>query len=131
VSFLFSPFILSHFWIFQEGNNAVGGEDATDAADKELDTHKARRKRAKLEAVVGPAVDKGASHEAAGVKSINIIPRAAPIKKNKPVMEVSFFHCTLTDFIFVKVRADCPYECLGNIIMFRVQGLISFNIICS
>ncbi|KAG0609788.1 hypothetical protein M758_7G014000 [Ceratodon purpureus] len=72
----------------EEDNNALGGEDETDAAEKELDTHKARRKRAKLEAVVGPAVDKGASHEAAGLKYINIIPKTAPIKKNKPVMQI-------------------------------------------
>ena len=93
--------------MFQEDNNAQGGEDETDAADRELDIHKARKKRAKLEGVVGPAVDKGASHEAAGVKSINIIPKTAPIKKNKPVMQVSCSHCSQTDSIPTKVQADC------------------------
>jgi len=82
--------MLSYFLIFQEDKHALGREVEIDAADKELDAHKARRKRAKLEAVVGPAVDKGASHEAAGVKSINIISKTAPIKKNKPVMQVCF-----------------------------------------
>lgn len=90
---------MSHYLIFQEDNNALGGEVETDAADKELDSHKARRKRAKLEAVVGPAVDKDASHEAAGVKSINIISKTAPIKKNKPIMQVCFLHYALTYYI--------------------------------
>ncbi|XP_024375226.1 U11/U12 small nuclear ribonucleoprotein 65 kDa protein [Physcomitrium patens] len=72
----------------EEDNNAPGGEEESVVPDKDLDAHRARRKRAKLGAVVGPAVDKDASHESAGVKSISVIPRAAPIKKNKPVMQI-------------------------------------------
>ncbi|CAM6094489.1 unnamed protein product [Calypogeia fissa] len=46
------------------------------------------KKRAKREAIIGPAVDKGASHEAAGVKAI-VIPKApTAIKKNAPVFQI-------------------------------------------
>lgn len=72
----------------QERVNAVT-EDVLDGTENEPDSHQSRRKRAKLEAVLGPAVDKDASHEAAGVKPISIVPKNAPIKKNKPVMQAS------------------------------------------
>lgn len=50
---------------------------------------------------MGPAVDKGASHEAAGVKSINIISKTAPIKKNKPVMQVCFLITFRSDILYL------------------------------
>lgn len=78
----------------QERVNAVT-EDELDGTENEPDSHQSRRKRAKLEAVLGPAVDKDASHEAAGVKPISIVPKNAPIKKNKPVMQASLRSCVL------------------------------------
>jgi hypothetical protein len=82
----------------QERVNAVT-EDELDGTENEPDSHQSRRKRAKLEAVLGPAVDKDASHEAAGVKPISIVPKNAPIKKNKPVMQASLCSCVLY-FVF-------------------------------
>ncbi|KAH8962831.1 hypothetical protein BDL97_05G121700 [Sphagnum fallax] len=49
---------------------------------------KRAKKRAKREAIVGPAVDKTTSHEAAGVKPIHIAPKANLIRKNKPVLQI-------------------------------------------
>jgi U11/U12 small nuclear ribonucleoprotein SNRNP65 len=55
---------------------------------------KRAKKRAKREAIVGPAVDKTTSHEAAGVKPIHITPKANLIRKNKPVLQVCHTLCS-------------------------------------
>lgn len=52
---------------------------------------KSGRKRARQEAIVGPAVDKDVSHEAVGVKHASLVPKEIPIiKKKNPVLQVIF-----------------------------------------
>ncbi|XP_049931685.1 U11/U12 small nuclear ribonucleoprotein 65 kDa protein isoform X2 [Nymphaea colorata] len=47
------------------------------------------RKKAKHEAIIGPAVDKDVSHEAAGVKPVTLVPKELPtIKKKNPVLQI-------------------------------------------
>ncbi|XP_077235945.1 RNA-binding (RRM/RBD/RNP motifs) family protein isoform X2 [Tasmannia lanceolata] len=47
------------------------------------------RKRAKREAIVGPAVDKGVAHEAVGLKPAPLVPKEIPmIKKKNPVLQI-------------------------------------------
>lgn len=47
------------------------------------------RKRAKREAIVGPAFDKGVAHEAVGVKPVTLVPKEMPlIKKKNPIMQI-------------------------------------------
>lgn len=48
-----------------------------------------RAKRVKREAIVGPAVDRGVSHEDVGLKPANLVPKEVPmIKKKNPVLQV-------------------------------------------
>jgi U11/U12 small nuclear ribonucleoprotein SNRNP65 len=48
------------------------------------------RKRPKLEGIVGSALDKGTSYEAAGAKPISLLPKEVPIiKKKQPVLQVT------------------------------------------
>ncbi|XP_038980348.1 U11/U12 small nuclear ribonucleoprotein 65 kDa protein [Phoenix dactylifera] len=55
-------------------------EDAADAWS---------RKRAKREAIVGPAVDKGVAHEAVGLKPATLVPKEVPvIKKKNTVLQI-------------------------------------------
>ncbi|KAF2288245.1 hypothetical protein GH714_005248 [Hevea brasiliensis] len=50
---------------------------------------KSRRKRARKEAIVGPAVDKDVAHEAVGVKPSSLVPKEIPvIKKKNPVLQI-------------------------------------------
>ena len=50
---------------------------------------KSARKRARREAIVGPAVDKNVAHEAVGVKPATLIPKEIPlIKKKNPLLQV-------------------------------------------
>ncbi|GAV86168.1 RRM_1 domain-containing protein [Cephalotus follicularis] len=52
---------------------------------------KSRRKRARKEAIVGPAVDKDVAHEAVGVKPASLVPKEIPIiKKKNPVLQIKF-----------------------------------------
>ncbi|CAA7404883.1 unnamed protein product [Spirodela intermedia] len=47
-----------------------------------------RAKRVKREAIVGPAVDRGVSHEDVGLKPGNLVPKEVPmIKKKNPVLQ--------------------------------------------
>ena len=48
-----------------------------------------RPKRVKRETIVGPAVDRGISHEDVGLKPVNLVPKEFPIiKKKNPVLQV-------------------------------------------
>ena len=47
------------------------------------------RKRAKREAILGPAVDKGVAHEDVGLKPAALVPKEVPmIKKKIPILQV-------------------------------------------
>ncbi|XP_020586713.1 U11/U12 small nuclear ribonucleoprotein 65 kDa protein-like [Phalaenopsis equestris] len=49
------------------------------------------RKRAKREAIVGPAVDKDVEHETVGLKLAALVPKEVPvIKKKNPVLQIKF-----------------------------------------
>ncbi|XP_068637308.1 U11/U12 small nuclear ribonucleoprotein 65 kDa protein [Aristolochia californica] len=46
-------------------------------------------KRAKREAIVGPAIDKGVAHEAVGLRPSTLVPKEIPlIKKKHPVLQI-------------------------------------------
>ncbi|KAE8699195.1 U11/U12 small nuclear ribonucleoprotein 65 kDa protein [Hibiscus syriacus] len=50
---------------------------------------KSARKRARREAIVGPAIDKSVAHEAVGVKPATLIPKEIPlIKKKNPFLQI-------------------------------------------
>ncbi|KAM6567806.1 hypothetical protein CsatA_026934 [Cannabis sativa] len=50
-------------------------------------------KRARREAIVGPAVDKDVAHETVGLKSATLVPKERPvIKKRNPVMQIKLAH---------------------------------------
>jgi U11/U12 small nuclear ribonucleoprotein SNRNP65 len=55
------------------------------------DIDKRKSKRAKHEAIVGPAVDKSVAHEAVGVKPVALVSNALQvIKKKNPVLQVNY-----------------------------------------
>jgi U11/U12 small nuclear ribonucleoprotein 65 kDa protein len=55
------------------------------------DIDKRKIKRAKHEAIVGPAVDKNVAHEAVGVKSVALVSNELQvIKKKNPVLQVDY-----------------------------------------
>ncbi|XVF42470.1 hypothetical protein PTKIN_Ptkin01aG0365500 [Pterospermum kingtungense] len=63
--------------------------ESSDEEDKDKGVTKPARKRARLEAIVGPAVDKSVAHEAVGVKPATLIPKEIPlIKKNNPILKI-------------------------------------------
>lgn len=47
-----------------------------------------KRKRAKRQAIVGPAVDKDVAHEAVGLKQVALVPKEKPIIKKNPVLQI-------------------------------------------
>lgn len=50
---------------------------------------KSGQKRARKEAIVGPAIDKDVAHESVGVKLATLVPKEIPmIKKKNPVFQV-------------------------------------------
>ncbi|KAK9170635.1 hypothetical protein Syun_002775 [Stephania yunnanensis] len=70
-------------------------EDYGYNVDKRNSTHgapdimKHKRKRAKKEAIVGPAIDKDVAHEAVGLKPATLVPKEIPlIKKKNPVLQI-------------------------------------------
>ncbi|KAK9102320.1 hypothetical protein Sjap_019574 [Stephania japonica] len=53
------------------------------------DKMKRKRKRAKQEAIIGPAIDKDVAHEAVGLKPATLVPKEIPmIKKKNPVLQI-------------------------------------------
>ncbi|OAY44413.1 U11/U12 small nuclear ribonucleoprotein 65 kDa protein isoform X1 [Manihot esculenta] len=74
-------------------------ESEMESSDEEVDdkaSHvetsgavKSRRKRARRESIVGPAVDKDVAHEAVGLKPSSLVPKEIPvIKKKNPVLQI-------------------------------------------
>ncbi|XVF06518.1 hypothetical protein REPUB_Repub06bG0055300 [Reevesia pubescens] len=63
--------------------------ESSDDEVKEKGVRKSTRKRARREAIVGPAIDKSVAHEAVGVKPATLIPKEIPlIKKKNPVLQI-------------------------------------------
>ncbi|XP_057437670.1 U11/U12 small nuclear ribonucleoprotein 65 kDa protein [Lotus japonicus] len=48
----------------------------------------ARRKRARRETIVGPAIDKDVAHESVGVKPATLVPKEIPMIKKNPVLKI-------------------------------------------
>ncbi|KAK6932732.1 RNA recognition motif domain [Dillenia turbinata] len=74
-------------------------ESELESSDEEVDKKasslgasgrsKPGRKRARREAIVGPAVDKDVVHEAVGLKPATLVPKEVPlIKKKNPVLQI-------------------------------------------
>nr|CAD1828951.1 unnamed protein product [Ananas comosus var. bracteatus] len=64
-------------------------ESEMESSDEDRDDT-SRRKRAKREAIVGPAVDKGVAHEAVGLKPAMLVPKEVlKIKKKNPVLQIN------------------------------------------
>ncbi|ONL97552.1 U11/U12 small nuclear ribonucleoprotein 65 kDa protein [Zea mays] len=62
-------------------------ESELESSDEDIDKRKI--KRAKHEAIVGPAVDKNVAHEAVGVKSVALVSNELQvIKKKNPVLQI-------------------------------------------
>ncbi|XVE90090.1 hypothetical protein DITRI_Ditri20bG0049100 [Diplodiscus trichospermus] len=72
--------------------DASSSESEMESSDEEVKDKaetKSARKRARREAIVGPAVDKSVAHEAVGVKPASLIPKEIPlIKKKNPVLQI-------------------------------------------
>ncbi|XP_022744183.1 U11/U12 small nuclear ribonucleoprotein 65 kDa protein-like isoform X5 [Durio zibethinus] len=71
--------------------DASSSESEMESSDeiKDKGATKSTRKRARREAIVGPAVDKSVAHEAVGVKPATLIPKEIPlIKKKNPVLQI-------------------------------------------
>ncbi|GKV07531.1 hypothetical protein SLEP1_g19291 [Rubroshorea leprosula] len=63
--------------------------ESSDEEVKEKGIMESRRKRAKRESIVGPAIDKTVAHEAVGVKPATLVPKEIPlIKKKNPVLQI-------------------------------------------
>ncbi|KAG0487868.1 hypothetical protein HPP92_006679 [Vanilla planifolia] len=68
-------------------SNALSSEESE--MDSSEDDDDRPQKRAKREAIVGPAVDKGVEHEAVGLKLAALVPKEVPvIKKKNPVLQI-------------------------------------------
>ncbi|VAH16785.1 unnamed protein product [Triticum turgidum subsp. durum] len=62
-------------------------ESEMESSDEDVDTRKV--KRAKHEAIVGPAVDRSVAHESVGVKPAALVPNELQvIKKKNPVLQI-------------------------------------------
>ncbi|KAL3688719.1 hypothetical protein R1sor_015028 [Riccia sorocarpa] len=70
-----------------EDDGEVDGMSHDPSTSEKEASRIASRKRMKREAILGPAVDKDASHEAAGVKPITVS-KALTIKKKAPVLQI-------------------------------------------
>ncbi|XP_022744180.1 U11/U12 small nuclear ribonucleoprotein 65 kDa protein-like isoform X2 [Durio zibethinus] len=69
--------------------DASSSESEMESSDEDKGATKSTRKRARREAIVGPAVDKSVAHEAVGVKPATLIPKEIPlIKKKNPVLQI-------------------------------------------
>ncbi|XBI44930.1 hypothetical protein VPH35_109525 [Triticum aestivum] len=62
-------------------------ESEMESSDEDVDTREV--KRAKHEAIVGPAVDRSVAHESVGVKPVALVPNELQvIKKKNPVLQI-------------------------------------------
>jgi U11/U12 small nuclear ribonucleoprotein SNRNP65 len=69
-------------------------------------------KRAKHEAIVGPAVDKSVSHEAVGVKPAALVSNELQvIKKKNPVMQVKH--------VFPELKSGITYSSCNEMVLCR------------
>ncbi|XWS64816.1 hypothetical protein CRYUN_Cryun05aG0036500 [Craigia yunnanensis] len=72
-----------------EASSSESEMESSDEEVKDKGVTKSAWKRARREAIVGPAVDKSVSHEAVGVKPATLIPKEIPlIKKKNPVLQI-------------------------------------------
>ncbi|KOM38518.1 hypothetical protein LR48_Vigan03g190000 [Vigna angularis] len=67
------------------------GESEMESSDEECDasTKKSGQKRARREAIVGPAIDKGVAHESVGVKPATLVPKEIPVIKKNHVLKIN------------------------------------------
>lgn len=65
-------------------------ESEMESSDEEVRQEaRPKQKRAKRQAIVGPAVDKDVAHEAVGLKQVALVPKEKPIiKKKNPVLQI-------------------------------------------
>ncbi|BBN08916.1 U11/U12 small nuclear ribonucleoprotein 65 kDa protein [Marchantia polymorpha subsp. ruderalis] len=71
----------------EEDSELDGTFPDTSTSEKDAEKKGSSRKRMKREAILGPALDKGASHEAAGLKTITVS-KGLTIKKRAPVLQI-------------------------------------------
>ncbi|XP_014491248.1 U11/U12 small nuclear ribonucleoprotein 65 kDa protein isoform X1 [Vigna radiata var. radiata] len=66
-------------------------ESEMESSDEECDasTKKSGQKRARREAIVGPAIDKGVAHESVGVKPATLVPKEIPMIKKNHVLKIN------------------------------------------
>ena len=77
---------------------------------------RAKAKRIKREAIVGPAVDEDIGHEAVGLKRSALLPKEIPIiKKKNPVLQVSTF--LLSEL------------CIGNLFLLQVLRFFFLDVL--
>ncbi|XP_051134677.1 U11/U12 small nuclear ribonucleoprotein 65 kDa protein isoform X2 [Andrographis paniculata] len=71
-------------------DNLLSNESETETSDEDVQEDVGpMRKKAKRQAIVGPAVDKDVKHEAVGLKQAALVPKEKPIiKKNNPVLQI-------------------------------------------
>ncbi|XWS58474.1 hypothetical protein CRYUN_Cryun08bG0037000 [Craigia yunnanensis] len=73
-------------------SDASSSESEMESSDEEVNDKgvtKSTQKRARREAIVGPAIDKRVAHEAVGVKPATLIPKEIPlIKKKNPLLQI-------------------------------------------
>ncbi|XWS42647.1 hypothetical protein CRYUN_Cryun16bG0031800 [Craigia yunnanensis] len=70
---------------------ASSSESEMESSDEEVNDKgvtKSTRKRARREAIVGPAIDKSVVHEAVGVKPATLIPKEIPLIKKNPLLQI-------------------------------------------
>ncbi|KAG9446751.1 hypothetical protein H6P81_012879 [Aristolochia fimbriata] len=64
-------------------------QEFSDEGDATVERH--AHKRARREAIVGPAIDKAVAHEAVGLKPSTLVPKEIPlIKKKHPILQIKF-----------------------------------------
>ncbi|KAK7286524.1 hypothetical protein RJT34_21578 [Clitoria ternatea] len=65
------------------------GESEMESSDEEDGAaEKPRKKRARCEAIVGPAIDKGVAHESVGLKPATLVPKEIPLIKKNPILKI-------------------------------------------
>jgi len=75
----------------EEPRSADLSSDESELESSDDDVDKRKSKRAKHEAIVGPAVDKSVAHEAVGVKPAALVSTELQvIKKKNPVLQVNY-----------------------------------------
>ncbi|XP_078433319.1 RNA-binding (RRM/RBD/RNP motifs) family protein [Wolffia australiana] len=66
----------------------LSDEESEQESEEEASGANQRRKRVKRETIVGPAINRGVSHEDVGLKAVSLVPKEVPIiKKKNPVLK--------------------------------------------